>query len=451
MASLFALGCGSSSETLSPPPPASAVVVVDPAPDSIQPCDLVDGARASELLGITVAERRVPPEDDASLCDYLADGGEPVVRLSLATGSTRDQFDDRLASRLLPGEELRPVATAADVAFWNPGRRILVALREDVVVQVIYIGPRFTADEEGSVVARTLVDALVSGIDALGRGPTVTPPPEPVFADLPGRDLSARSYEDNLLAKVQAGEWTLAAGLIQTLQLLAGEVPETGVLRDPATFAGFEATGIIAMGYEYVRDGDDPAARTEISRLLERLVFTPDRLAAMADSESTASSRPVGTGIQLASWSSAEASPVEDCASFYDGWAVPAGVADCLRVELVEASGTTFSIYVPDLDAVDVGWTEAHPDMVRQTIADTVGPFNELGSLPSQMAIVFSAAKHARAAMQAIQPPGQDWCTVTIFTNVLKNDDETLRFLVSHEFGHCFQNATMPDQQVPVP
>ena len=444
--------CGSSGETLSPPAtidtgtPTTAPV---PGADAIQPCDLISETEVSELLGVGITHHPLPPDAGALACDLLTTAGEPVVRLWLATGFSGNTFNARVASRLLPGEDLRAIATSADLSWWNAGRRILVALRADVMIQVLFIGPRFAEGAEASAAAQQLVDLLVAGVNHLNRGPQATPGPAPQVVALPRPDPEARSFEDNLLAKVEAGEWTLGQGLAATLRYLAGEVPDTQVLRDPASFSGFENTGIIAMAYDYVADGSDDAAKAEIRRLLGRLVLTPDRLAAMAGSRPTAAGEPASVNARLASWSTAETNPVEDCASFYEGTGIPNGVGDCLQVEVVEAGGSTFWIYFPDVEGVDAGWSGTHIDLIKRTIADSVPVYTELGSLPRQIVIVLSAGDNDHAAMQAIQPTGLDWCTVTMFQNVLASSAESLRFNLAHEFGHCFQNATIPDQQVP--
>lgn len=94
-------------------------------------------------------------------------------------------------------------------------------------------------------------------------------------------DRSSISFVDNLLVKVEAGEWTLGQGLVASLRLMVGEIDASSVLRH-LELANYEGTGIVAMAYEYLEDGPDADARAEILRLLDLAVFSNERLESMA-------------------------------------------------------------------------------------------------------------------------------------------------------------------------
>ncbi len=66
-------------------------------------------------------------------------------------------------------------------------------------------------------------------------------------------DRSDVSFVDNLLAKVEAGEWTLGEGLVATLEAMAGERDATSILLHPELL-NYEGTGIVKMAYEYLVD-----------------------------------------------------------------------------------------------------------------------------------------------------------------------------------------------------
>ena len=151
-----------------------------------------------------------------------------------------------------------------------------------------------------------------AGGEAGTRGGGGTQPPgEPL-------DRSNISFVDNLLVKVEAAEWTLGEGLVATLQLMAGEIDASSVLRNDELLT-YEGTGIIRMAYEYLETGEDTEAKSEVTRLLHLLVFSDERLDSMTEVGAEPALTPKG-------------SP-SDCLAFFQGYSgVPPGVGSCLEV-----------------------------------------------------------------------------------------------------------------------
>jgi hypothetical protein len=161
-------------------------------------------------------------------------------------------------------------------------------------------------------------------------------------------DRSDISFVDNLLAKVADGEWTLGEGLVATLQLMAGEIDASSVLRNDELLT-YEGTGIIRMAYEYLETGEDTEAKSEVTRLLHLLVFSDERLDSMTEVGAEPALIPKG-------------SP-SDCLEFFTGYSeVPPGVGNCLEVRssplLDDFYPGAFRIFAPAPPLPTAGWTE---------------------------------------------------------------------------------------------
>jgi hypothetical protein len=198
-------------------------------------------------------------------------------------------------------------------------------------------------------------------------------------------DRSNISFVDNLLAKVEDGEWTLGEGLVATLQLFEGERDTDSVLRHPELL-DYEGTGIIAMAYEYLEDGPDDGAKEEINGLLRLLVFSSEQLEAMAGLEQPGQlSKGAVTGSE------------EDCRVFWEDYEIPAGIGQCLQVESTTIGGKLYRVFFPAPSLPSAGWTNAHHARAMEAIMETVPRLNALGTTPP-VAMVFAAKKHAIAS-----------------------------------------------------
>ena len=96
--------------------------------------------------------------------------------------------------------------------------------------------------------------------------PFPTPEPLPPLADM----------EENLLARIEAGEWTLETGLVTTLKLFVGEAGAAEVNPAGRALRSNELNGIANLAAGYVENGQDAATKTELQRLLDMIFPAPE-------------------------------------------------------------------------------------------------------------------------------------------------------------------------------
>lgn len=251
-------------------------------------------------------------------------------------------------------------------------------------------------------------------------------------------DRSDVSFVDNLLVKEAAGEWTLGEGLVATLKLFAGELDEASVLRNSDLLFP-EGTGIFAMAYEYLDDGPDVEAKSEISRLLDRLVFSNEQLEAMAGIGQPTAAHPGQLAVGAAR------GPEEDCLEFFFGEVI-SGVGPCLEFEfsplLDDLYAGEYRVFRPASSIPAAGWTEDHYRRALVAMEETVQIYAEMGELPS-VNIVFSVAGpgYATAYSQAGEP-----CGVVLYTKLVGFKPNDFKQVVAHELAHCFQEETFTEQ-----
>ncbi|MBW2687621.1 MAG: hypothetical protein JRE19_17160 [Deltaproteobacteria bacterium] len=279
-----------------------------------------------------------------------------------------------------------------------------------------------------------------------GGGGGTQPPGQPL-------DRSDISFVDNLLAKVADGEWTLGEGLVATLQLMAGEIDASSVLRNDELLT-YEGTGIIRMAYEYLETGEDTEAKSEVTRLLNLLVFSDERLDSMTEVGAEPALIPKG-------------SP-SDCLEFFTGYSeVPPGVGNCLEVRssplLDDFYPGAFRIFAPAPPLPTAGWTEKHYELALQTMEESVPILKARGKLHAAT-IAFAVLDEPKGAQAWANPkqlarpecdpnapdPKKEACKpecgIALFKNMQKLTDGDFKQTVAHELAHCFQQDTFPDQ-----
>jgi len=247
-------------------------------------------------------------------------------------------------------------------------------------------------------------------------------------------DRSDVSYVGNLLAKMDAGEWTLGEGLVATLQLFSGEREADSVLRHTELLS-HEGTGIFLMAEEYRDDGADADARAEISRLLDLLVFS------VADLEEMA-----GLGPKTALITTKGAA--ELCSKFFTG--EPPGVGACLEQESTMIEGELYRIFFPADPLPQAGWTAAHVALAREAMQDAVPKYNELSNANGlakmpPVAMVFSASNQGGVWGKTFPNPPEA-CAISVYTGLQSQPPDRFKQLLAHELAHCFQGATYPRQ-----
>jgi hypothetical protein len=249
-------------------------------------------------------------------------------------------------------------------------------------------------------------------------------------------DTSNISFVDNLLVKVEDGEWTLGEGLVVSLRLMAGEIDASSVLRHPELL-NYEGTGIVAMAYDYLDDGPDADAKTEIGRLLDRVVLSDERLEAMAGlSAQSPSIGDVRIGLK---------DSVEDCRSFFPQGDLPPGVEQCLEVRSVTISGTEYRLFSPAPPLPTAGWMEEHYDRTIEVLNDAVPVYKGFGSLPPAN-LVFSVKDTEYSAVAYSRIGGGGTCGVVMYKSMQSETDGDFKQILAHELAHCFQTETFVEQ-----
>ena len=244
------------------------------------------------------------------------------------------------------------------------------------------------------------------------------------------------SFVDNLLVKERMGQWTRGEGLVASLGALTGEVDVASVLLHPELL-NREATGILAMAYEYLDVGLDAEAKGQITRLLGKIVFTSAQLEAMA-----------GTAPSGVKSGSLRLSAPEDCAAFYEGYEVPPGVGKCLQESSITVGNKQYRLFAPDPSLPSAGWSAQHYGWARETIMHTVPTYDAFGPAPPVRTpptdLVFSVHDHGEFSAQAASE--LDPCVVTLYASMRNESELDFKQILAHELGHCFQQETFPEQ-----
>jgi hypothetical protein len=265
-------------------------------------------------------------------------------------------------------------------------------------------------------------------------------------------DRSNIDFVGNLLAKVEAGEWTLGEGLVATLKLVAGELDAASVLRH-TNLLEYEGTGILEMAYEYLEDGSDVEAKAEISRLLDLLVFSNEQLEAMAGITAASS----GQHSMLAASELANDS-VENCLNFFKSYEIPPGVGDCLEYKsspvLDESYPGTYRVFYPAESFPDAGWTDDQYNLALKAMEDTLPVFNEvfeermgeLGRQAPSVNIVFSVKNHKKGASAGAFPKVGEPCGIVVFKKMQSYEKGDFKQAIAHEVAHCYQKEMFEEQ-----
>ncbi|HLF42385.1 MAG TPA: hypothetical protein VJA46_02520 [Acidimicrobiia bacterium] len=413
-------------------------------------------AATATTSGATEPDSEVPPVD----CASLLTNEEREVALAIV-GRPADQRDSLLSS----GSEVCAETLVADEEYFvriepgNPDDFEEGAILNDAIGEPVEIadgGLWFGGEVAGLlsvrhetplgglhfriVLGRPDLDdrarrqlALDLASKALPRFPGIEVEPEVTAFPDTSPDRSMVSFVDNLLAKVEDGEWTLGEGLVATLRLFAGEVEAGEVLRHNDLIE-YESTGIKEMARDYLEDGPDLEARAEIERLLDLLVFTSDELEMMAGIGPATVALPGTQGIGSAQGAE------EDCTLLF-GEAL--GVSKCLEVESFEINGKEFRVFRPAPSLPQNGWTEEKFNLAVRAIRESVPKLDAVGTTP-EANLVFSVSgqEYAEASYVAGEP-----CGIFLYTKVQPFSDGDFKQVIAHELGHCLNGETFSAQK----
>jgi len=414
-------------------------------------------------------------------CEYAEVDGRRSTGILVERGMAVDQFMGDI-ERTEIFNEPEEIDGVADRAFWITGDLNTLFMLDGELEVTLRIGTNslrttgeaLTALRDLNIeVGRTIIQrlrgealGLVADVDADDASPTATArasstagassatataaptpaTPEPTAVALEPPDRSGDSFEDNLLAGVARGDWTLEAGLVETLALFAGERDASEVLSS-SDLVYAEGTAILALAQEYLETGSNPPLRAEVERLLGLLTFSGDELDAMVVGATASNRADAPTLI-----SNSVAATVEDCQRFYSAFVdeiADRAPEECLNVSVLTVGPSTFHVYVPALEEPATGWTDRHTALVLATINETVeSTFLRLGKMPITVRIVLSAQVHPVALATAIAPPNTSSCVISLFKQSQALADGDFKQSLAHEFGHCFQDATLAAQRV---
>jgi hypothetical protein len=189
------------------------------------------------------------------------------------------------------------------------------------------------------------------------------------------------------------------------------------------------------MAHDYLESGPDADIKSEISRLLDLVVFSSDRLEAMAGLEAQS---PALGGALLGLKSS-----VQDCRTFFHGYELPPGVTHCLEVRSVTISGTLYRLFSPAPPLPMAGWMEEHYEQTIEALNDAVPVLKGYGRLPPAD-LVFSVVETSSSATAS--PHLEGACGIAIYKSMQSNTDGDFKQILAHELGHCFQTETFVEQ-----
>ena len=274
--------------------------------------------------------------------------------------------------------------------------------------------------------AAQLEIAKTLALAALPRFPGVEVEPELVTFEPEPFDRSGVSYDDNLLVKEEAGEWTRGEGLVATLRVFAGEIFPFQVLRHPELI-DYSGTGVVELAREYLETGPEAEARTEIARLLALLVPSIERLGqegAIASSEPDAPIQYVSLGGVLQ-----RQDPEEDdwCNQVYS---IDSPCVLEVDLPLLDATWPAKYRLVRPVSEVAGGWTQQHVDWVREAMFDSAKVFEPLGKMPKVVV-------HLTPYVNTVELVSSGKCLITLGPNLIGRDDGEFKQLLALALADC--------------
>jgi len=232
-------------------------------------------------------------------------------------------------------------------------------------------------------------------------------------------------YVNNLFVKEEAGQWTRGEGLVATLRLFAGEVEATQVLLDP-DLVDFDGTGAIRMAREYLEDGPDAEAKTEIARLLERLILSRERLEAMAGIGAPTTAR----GLEAISFGTAGSAG--DCEDNFGG-SVPC-VLEVTIGELDEMFGEgKYSIWVEEGQS-QFGWTDNHLLWAKEAMTESAIAYEAEGDMLN-VDMWFSDFRGPHTTASPFFEGGD--CIVALHGPMQNEEESTFKQNIAAAMAHC--------------
>ncbi|MEE8345907.1 MAG: hypothetical protein V3S20_01035 [Dehalococcoidia bacterium] len=381
---------------------------------------LITVEEVDDALGVTGQLASIIRFAGAEACsEALADDEDFFVRIE--PGDPGD-FEPGASVNGVSGQ---PVSDVGDEALWFGGDDAEgggdvggLSVRQNTSLGALYF--RIFLGRPGLDSAAQLEIAKKLALSALPRFPGVE-----------------AGYVDNLLVKEEAGEWTRGEGLVATLSLFAGELEAAQVLRHPE-LGDFSGTGVIRMAREYLEDGPDAEAKTEIARLLEYLILSRERLEAMAGIGPPTAAR----GLWAISFGTARGAG--DCATYW-GAAGPC-MTEAVSPELDEMFGPgKYVLWVPAESTQNTeGWTDEHLFWALEAMVDSAITYEARGDMPETY-MMFTPFDSAYAQTDAT---GGELCSINLNKPMQQLDEDEFKQLIADEMEQCLlviEEAEDPD------
>jgi len=296
--------------------------------------------------------------------------------------------------------------------------------------------------------------------------PTLAPTPtstldpavqEGEFFIIPDGPPPPSDYLDLFERRLASGEWSTEQGLVTLLQFFAGEVDPGTVLAGTEP-AAFEMGGVIALAQEYLANGEDAAARSEVERLMIKLI--PDAEAILRYAAPAQALRQDNSGTALfASALLAFFQPAvsellkpalqdQPCEDLWAQGFPPE--EEMLCFEYTEASlpnGTGRVFYPFGYQVYDPGLV--HVLAAAEAMVNAVNTFAQYGTTGSiNMVFAWLNSTDPRLPLAIVAPiPGED-CLVIVYPSALASAARTgidvFKQVMAHEMFHCFERWNFP-------
>jgi len=310
-------------------------------------------------------------------------------------------------------------------------------------------GRRLTS---GVVITLIVVIMVLACTAAPDGNPEASSEPSPTLGEIEG-NRPVVSHLDNLLVRVERGDWTPDEGLALALRLLVGGAPPSQVV-GRQVIASRDLTGIVATGTERVAGMASIPQRRDVEKVLEFMVFSQEQLGGMAigpqDPSPTRPPRPEPTG-PLPTAGATDVPFVSqrrlptaetDCQRFFRRFYV-GDLERCLVVREALSGGVDYLVYAPAPSLASFRWEQHHYDLIDQAVAESVAVFGDLGTLPRLTFMLgIALAVHADAMTVA---DGQD-CRIMLYTGAQGRSDVQFKQVVAQQLAHCLQAAMYPEQ-----
>ena len=415
-----------------------------PPSTEVNLCELVSDAEADAVLA---AYRDAHPATrdevfvtsrSANEVDLTEEGESHCTKLILAEIYIRaqqgllDDFGPDAAYEGVPGEA---VGGIGDEATWFAGvpyqdpftalhtQGILSVRLDDSMFRLVLAVPDTPAADQLEIVTGLAQGAITRITGEEPAAEALISEPDVVEPEL--------GLAENLLAREQAGEWTLGEGLVATLGWFVGDVETSQVIDSEPTL--FELGGdVFDLAFEYLSSNPDDPSRDGVEGWLRQLITTPGRLTATSAFEG----QPAETAFRLIQVTSHD-----------EGYRNTLDSSDyCWDVYGVEGGGCLKEVEIPELDPEYAdnyrlgrpvsdfagAWGENHYAAAAEAISESAKVLEPRGEMPKVVVLFTQQAQSTRH----FDIGAEDFCEFHIGVN-LQGDVKDLQQTLAYALALC--------------